>query len=102
MRTGCQARRNYWLGTTDPNGDPHAAPVWGVVVEGRLYLYSERRTKKARNVSERPEVVVHLESGDDVVIVHGRLDDLGLPAVSPQVVAALSAKYAGDRADAGQ
>jgi len=58
--------RNYWLCTTLPSGAPHAAPVWGVVAGGTLYLYSERRTVKARNISADPRVVVHLESGDDM------------------------------------
>ena len=59
-----------------------------------LYLYSERRTRKARNLAADPRIVVHLESGDDVVIVHGTAEDLGTPAQLPAVVAALAAKYA--------
>jgi len=89
------AARNYWLGTTSPSGAPHAAPVWGVVVGQTLYLYSERRTVKARNLAADPRVVVHLESGEDVVIVRGTVQDLGTPAQVPDVVAALSAKYTG-------
>jgi hypothetical protein len=44
-------------------------------------------------------VVVHLESGDDVVIVRGTAEDLVSPADVPEVVAALAAKYTapGDR-----
>jgi PPOX class probable F420-dependent enzyme len=93
------ASRNYWLGTTLPSGAPHAAPVWGVVAGQTLYLYSERTTVKARNIAADPRVVVHLESGDDVVIVRATAEDLGSPADVPQVVAALAAKYTapGDR-----
>ncbi len=57
------AARSYWLCTTTPAGAPHAAPVWGVVTGGTLYLYSERRTVKARNLAADARVVVHLESG---------------------------------------
>ena len=85
--------RNYWLSTTAPSGAPHAAPVWGVVTGGTLYLYSERSTVKARNLAADPRVVVHLESGDDVVIVRGTAEDAGSPAEIPEVVRALSAKY---------
>lgn len=93
------ASRNYWLGTTSPSGAPHAAPVWGVVTSQTLYLYSERSTVKARNIAADPRVVVHLESGDDVVIVRGIAEDLGGPADMAEVVAALAAKYTapGDR-----
>jgi PPOX class probable F420-dependent enzyme len=87
------AARSYWLCTTRPSGSPHAAPVWGVVLDDVLYLYSERRTVKARNLAADPRVVVHLESADDVVIVSGTAEDLGMPAQVPEVVAALSAKY---------
>jgi len=87
------AARTYWLSTTVPGGAPHAAPVWGVVIESTLYLYSERRTRKARNLAADPRLVVHLESGDDVVIVHGTAEDLGHPAHVPDVVTALGAKY---------
>jgi hypothetical protein len=67
------------------------------VVTGQvLYLYSERRTVKARNLAADPRVVVHLESGEDVVIVRGTASDPGTPAQVPEVVAALPAKYTGD------
>jgi len=85
--------RTYWLCTTTPSGAPHAAPVWGVVVDETLYLYSERSTVKARNLAADPRVVLHLESGEDVVIVRGSAEDLGTPAQAGHVVAALSAKY---------
>ncbi len=87
------AARIYWLGSTAPSGAPHAAPVWGVVADETLYLYSERSTVKARNLAADPRVVIHLESGEDVLIVNGVAEDLGLPGQVPSVVAALSAKY---------
>jgi nitroimidazol reductase NimA-like FMN-containing flavoprotein (pyridoxamine 5'-phosphate oxidase superfamily) len=79
-----------------PSGAPHAAPVWGVMTGGTLYLYSERRTVKARNLAADPRVVVHLESAEEVVIVRGSAEDVGAPAQVPEVVAALSEKYTGE------
>jgi PPOX class probable F420-dependent enzyme len=89
--------RTYWLGSTTASGAPHAAPVWGVVTGETLYLYSERSTVKARNLAADPRVVVHLESGEDVLIVRGVAEDLGPPAMVPSVVTALAAKYTGPR-----
>jgi hypothetical protein len=83
----------YWLHTTCPSGAPQAAPVWGVVVDDSLYFYTERSTRKARNLTRDRRVLVHLESGADVVMVHGRLADLGRPADTPAVVDAFDAKY---------
>ena len=90
------AARNYWLCTTTRSGAPHAAPVWGVVTGLALYLYSERRTVKARNLVADSRLVVHLESGEDVLMVRGTAEDLGAPAQVPDVVAALAAKYTGE------
>jgi Pyridoxamine 5'-phosphate oxidase len=83
----------FWLHTTGPTGAPDAAPVWGVVVDERVYFYTERSTVKARNIARDPRVLVHLESGADVVIVRGVLTDLGRPEVKPDVVSAFAAKY---------
>jgi len=85
--------RSYWLVTVSASGAPHAAPVWGVVVGEEVYVYSERSTLKARNLATNPRVVLHLESAEDVVIVHGEAEDLGHPAASSEVLAALAAKY---------
>ena len=85
--------RSYWLATTRPDGAPHVAPVWGVVVDEVLYLYSERRTVKARNIAADPRIAIHLDGASDVVIVNGRADDLGAPRTQPLVVAAFDAKY---------
>jgi Pyridoxamine 5'-phosphate oxidase len=85
--------RSYWLHTTDPGGAPQVSVVWGVVVGGVLYHYSERRTVKARNLRRDPRVAVHLESGADVVIVHGVLADMGIPGETGEIVEAFAAKY---------
>ena len=87
------AARDYWLCTTTPAGAPHAAPVWGVVVNETLFLYSERGTVKARNLASDPRVVVHLSDAEDVLIVRGTAEDVGRPDAHPEVVAALAAKY---------
>jgi hypothetical protein len=63
--------RNYWASTTRPDGRPHVMPVWGVWIGGIFYFCTDRRSRKGRNLAEQPAIAVHLESGDDVVIVEG-------------------------------
>src|SRR6266516_3335808 len=65
------AARNYWLATTLPNGRPHAAPVWGLWLDGAFYFSTDPSSRKGRNLAAGPELVVHLESGDDVAILEG-------------------------------
>lgn len=68
--------RNYWLCTTGADGRPHTAPVWGIWLAGRVLFSTDPRSLKARNFTARPDVVVHLESGDDVVVLDGRAEQM--------------------------
>jgi PPOX class probable F420-dependent enzyme len=68
--------RNYWICSTRPDGRPHAAPVWGVWMDGILYFSTSRSSRKGRNLVANPEVVVHLESGDDTVIFEGVVEEV--------------------------
>lgn len=72
--------RNYWVGTVRPNGQPHVVPVWGVWVEGTLYFGGGPETRWSRNLAAHPQVAVHLESGDDVVILEGAVERISDPA----------------------
>jgi len=88
----CTAARNYWICTTRPDGRPHAMPVWGLWLEGRIVFSTDPVSLKARNFIARPDVVVHLDSGDDVVIVEGRVKPMDV-ALLPAFLDAYEAKY---------
>jgi len=66
-----RAAHNYWVCSTRSDGRPHAAPVWGLWLDSELYFSTDPSSRKARNLASRRDVVVHLESGDEVVIVEG-------------------------------
>jgi hypothetical protein len=85
--------RNYWIGSTRPDGRPHAMPVWGVWVDDALIFSTGGASVKGRNIAARPSIVAHLESGDDAVVLEGvaeRLTDADLLA---RFVEAYDAKY---------
>lgn len=63
--------RNYWICTVRPDGRPHSIPVWGFWLDGALYFGTGRATRKARNLAANPHLSIHLESGDDVIILEG-------------------------------
>ena len=94
------AARTVWLATSAPGGGPRSVPVWAAAVDGVLHLFSARDTRKARDVAAEPRVAVHLPDPEDVLVVHGRLVDVGGSADVPHVVAAFAAAYP-DPADAG-
>ncbi len=71
VRLRLEQARNYWIVTHRPDGRPHAAPVWGVWLGGRLYFGTSPDAVKARNLVADPRVAVHLESADNLVIVEG-------------------------------
>ena len=63
--------RNYWVVTVRPDGRPHAMPVWGAWVDGAFYFGTGGDSRKGRNIAADPRAVVHLESGDEVVVLEG-------------------------------
>ncbi|MCA9874831.1 MAG: pyridoxamine 5'-phosphate oxidase family protein [Anaerolineales bacterium] len=68
--------RNYWLCTTRPDGRPHAAPVWGLWLDETFYFGTGQNSVKGRNLAHNPAVSLHLESGDDVVILEGAVAEV--------------------------
>src|SRR5437016_13514736 len=73
-----QKSRNYWIVTAGRDGRPHAMPVWGFWFAGTLYFGTGRGSRKWRNLHSNPRIVVHLESGDDVVILEGTAREVSL------------------------
>ena len=88
--------RNYWFSTTRPDGRPHAIPAWAVWLDGALYFDGSPETRRGRNLAVNPAIVVHLESGDNVVILEGEARPHDRPdrALAERLVAAFEAKYA--------
>jgi hypothetical protein len=88
---------NFWFSTTRPDGRPHAMPAWGAWVDGALYFEGSPETRRARNIAVNPEVVIHLESGNEVVIVEGRVEGASPPdrPLAERLAAIFAAKYGG-------
>lgn len=87
--------RNYWICTARPDGRPHSIPVWGFWIDGAFYFGTARSSRKAQNLAHNPEVSVHLDSGDDVVILEGTAAEVDLTdqAIFKKLDAASRAKY---------
>lgn len=86
---------NYWIGTVDEHGRPHATPVWGVWLEGALYFDGSPQTRRGRNLAANPAVVVHLEDGTRPVILQGEAEEIHAAPLElrRKLAAAYAAKY---------
>ena len=74
------AALHYWIGTVSPDGHPHATPVDGLWLDDRLYFGGSPATRRHHNLAINAAACVHLESGVDVVILHGQVSVLHAPA----------------------
>jgi general stress protein 26 len=91
--------RNYWICTTYPDGRPHVTPVWAVWIEGVLYFSCDGESRKARNIARNPQIAVHLESGDEVVILEGVAEKFTDKALIKHFSDVYVAKYPPHRPD---
>lgn len=85
--------RNFWVVTARPDGRPHAAPVWAVWLEGAVYFGTDRRSRKAKNLAANPSVVIHLESGDDALILEGVAEEVTAKDFVKRIDQAYAKKY---------
>jgi len=88
--------KNYWLCSVRPDGRPHVIPRWAVFVEGRVYYDGSPETRHALNILMNPNVSLHLESGDEVIIAEGPSAPAGKPEkeLAEKIAASYRAKYA--------
>ncbi|MDA1188447.1 MAG: pyridoxamine 5'-phosphate oxidase family protein [Chloroflexi bacterium] len=86
--------RNYWLATARPDGRPHTMPVWGLWLDEAFVFATDAASRKARNLVANPHTSVHLESGDEVVILEGVMEQVAELSTLERFVDAYEAKYA--------
>ena len=75
-----------WLTTVRRDGQPQSSPVWFLLREGEIVVYSRPTTQKVRNVRANPRVAVHLrdvDDGSDIVSIEGEaMIDEGYPSAA--------------------
>ena len=85
--------RNYWIATVRTGGRPHVSPVWGLWMDGRVRFATDAKSAKARNAFRNPACTVHLESGDEVVVLDGELERVVDASLLRQFNSAYATKY---------
>ncbi len=86
------AARNYWVNSVREDGRPHAAPVWGLWHEGTFFFSSGSDSRKAKNLAINSAAVIHLESGDDVIMLEGEMEIVS-PEAEKKLLATLDKLY---------
>ncbi|MCL6511182.1 MAG: pyridoxamine 5'-phosphate oxidase family protein [Anaerolineae bacterium] len=89
------SERNIWLATVRPDGRPHLVPIWFVWVRERIYICTESRSVKVRNIAANPRASAALENGNQPIIAEGRATVLHRPYPG-DVVAEFKQKYGWD------
>ena len=86
---------NYWLSSVRPNGHPHVVPRWGVYIDNKFWYDGSPETRHAKNIMENPNVSLHLESGDQVVMMEGvsKPAEKPTPEFANQLAEAIGNKY---------
>jgi len=85
--------KNYWICTVRPDGRPHSIPVSGFWLEDAFFFGTARGTRKEQNLSRNAALSVHLDSGDDVVILEGNAVEVSDPATFKKLDVASRTKY---------
>ena len=90
--------KNYWLSSVRPDGRPHVVPRWGVFIDNKFFYDGSPKTLHARNIMKNPYVSLHLESGDQVVMMEGISEAAEKPTseFANQLAEAISGKYSDD------
>src|SRR6266545_3841232 len=81
----------YWLATTGSDGAPHLIPIWGAWVDDRWYVEGGP-VRWQRNLRQNPSLAIHIEFGEEVVMVEGTAREIIAP--EPPLADALLAGYA--------
>ncbi len=68
-------------------------PVWGLWLEEAFYFSTDTASRKGRNLAANSYAAVHLESGDDVVILEGRVEEVADEALLNRFADAYDVKY---------
>ena len=92
-----------WMTTVDPAGQPQTSPVWFLVEDEVIVVYSLDGTPRTRNIRANARVCLNLNStpsGGELVIIEGRAEIIedGRPANEDERYVE---KYSGSMEDLG-
>ena len=87
------ASKNYWIATTWPDGRPHCTAVWAIWMDGAVYFSAGWKSRKAKNLSANPRIVICPENADHAVSLEGVAETTDDAATIERFCTAYSRKY---------
>ena len=95
--TRLSSSRNFWIVTASIKARPHALPVWGVWMSAleRFAFSCAPQSRKARNLTENPQIVVTIDDTVECVSLEGRASAISGAEADP-FVDAYARKYEDD------
>src|SRR3989442_19373 len=69
-----RSMREIWVATASSSGRPDATPVWFWWNGEHVYFTTKASSRKARNLSHQPELVVTNGDGADPIMIYGRAE----------------------------
>ena len=87
--------KNIWLATVRADGRPHLVPIWFVWVNEKVYICTEGKSVKIKNIQANSRVSVALENGTQPAIAEGAARILQQP-YPIDVIAEFKHKYEWD------
>ena len=89
------ADRVYWIATVGPGARPRVRPIDGLYVDGVIYVGGSPKTRWIQEITANPQVSIHLDGVDDVVIVEGEAEVLtkNSDELAERLAAASNAKF---------
>jgi hypothetical protein len=87
---------NYWIATSRSDGRPHLMIIWGIWWRDAFWFSTGRRTRKARNIAERPHCAIGTEGADKAVIVEGNASEITDQNVWKELAKVYDGKYGGE------
>ncbi len=58
--------------TVDAKGRPHIVPVFFTYDEGKIYVQTDRKSVKVRNLTKNRNVAIAIYRGEETVIIRGK------------------------------
>ena len=79
MISKLEDQQNIWFSSVRADGRPHLVPVWFVWFEGKIYIGTDPKSVKVKNIAANPKVALALEDGSKPVICEGTARPLEQP-----------------------